>query len=55
MAERESVRIAEEGMDTEQAATDRSLRHVEEDVIISKMVRKKAHEICFEPYVRGTL
>ena len=41
------------GGDAEQYITDRSLRHVEEDVLISKLIRKKAHEVCFEPYVRG--
>ena len=38
----------------EKAVSDSSLRHVEKDVLISKMIRKKSHEICFEPYVRGT-
>lgn len=37
------------------AAVDRSLRHVEKDILISKIIRKKAHEVCFEPYVRGQL
>ena len=39
---------------TEKNASDSSLRHVEKDVLISKMIRMKSHEICFEPYVRGT-
>lgn len=30
-----------------------NLRHVEKDILISKMIREKAHEVCFEPYVRG--
>ena len=34
---------------------DQKLRHVENDVIITDMVRKKAHEVCFEPYVRGNV
>ena len=34
---------------------DGSLRHVEKDILISKMIRQKAHEVCFEPYVRGKL
>ena len=44
---------AEGGRSAERTVADRSLRHVEEDVLITKMVRKKAHEVCFEPYVRG--
>ena len=32
---------------------DRHLRHVEKDVLISRMIRKKAHELCYEPYVKG--
>lgn len=39
--------------DTGQPVTDRHLRHVEKDVLITQMVRKKAHELCYEPYVRG--
>ena len=34
---------------------DSSLRHVEKDILISKIIRQKAHEVCFEPYVRGQL
>lgn len=53
MAESANAPVFEGGTDTERTVTDRSLRHVEEDVLISKMIRKKAHEVCFEPYVRG--
>ena len=42
-----------EERDAEQPVTDRHLRHVEKDVLITQMVRKKAHELCYEPYVRG--
>lgn len=37
----------------EQTLSDRTLRHVENDVLISKIIRKKAHEVCFDPFVRG--
>ena len=33
--------------------SDTSLRHVEKDILISQMIRKKSHEVCYEPYVRG--
>ena len=51
MSEQKSAGI----VGAEQNATDKSLRHVEADVLISRLIRKKAHEVCFEPYVRGTV
>ena len=46
--------FVEGGKDVVQPVGDKNLRHVESDVLVSSMVRKKAHEVCFEPYVRGT-
>ena len=49
----ENAPIVEGGKEEGQGVEDIKLRHVESDVLISSMVRKKAHEACFEPYVRG--
>lgn len=51
----ENSPIVERGKEAGKAVGEKNLRHVESDVLISSMVRKKAHEVCFEPYVRGIL